>query len=322
MGLSHILSRSTIQNRFIHLKSAIGGLFYSIIPVVPMQSKQEQTIFNDEVLYDEKTRPLQYPNIKQLWILPLVYFGAALVAFTPLVIAMITSKKNIAQMPDALASYQWPCNIVFFLLFNGFVYWKHRQSTPAPRLFGFTKINISLATGIFIASIYLACAVDGTLNFLRLDRNTESYDLFQPTTNTIWMVLSSAVDIACTVFITVGILMDGLLKNYKPSKAIFLGALLLSIGAVLPSAVIPAFIWTATCGLLYYYLESMTYPIVFCIATYFVAIVFPEIKRSWPQLHFMGDQKPINILFCLLGAALFAIPVIRRASAIKKGKAA
>ncbi|NIG52042.1 hypothetical protein [Chitinophaga sp. Cy-1792] len=283
-----------------------------------MEQFTEQTIFDNAVEYGSRG-PAQFPRIKELWIILLVFVGIYLLSNMIYIIPMIIEGRTIQELPQIVETYMWPQNIVFNILFGSYIYWRYKRSNHTSRKFGFTKVTYKLTVAVFASTVYLTCILYGTLDLLGIRSSFESYyDLFNPDIHLWGMLMNALVDIACVVFIQTGIFMDGLLKNYKPGKAILLGSLFLSLGMINPSNIITSFVWTAGSAMIYYYMESLSYVIVFGIATYAVPMLLPEIQRQYPKFQMLGSPNPLALGLCLLLFVLSFYPIVRDIIARRK----
>lgn len=241
--------------------------------------------------------PPYYPTAGQAWAVILWYILASIVCCIPAIPLML--KFPAQQLPILLAaSMLADLSLIFFLAWK-----KRRQREPGFRPH-FRKVSPGLLLACIPATLALILLED-PLNFLHLPDWAE--DIFAQLGNTpgIFILFVTIVGPVMEEIIFRGIVLDGLLKNYKPKFSILISSAVFAIIHMNPAQTASAFIAGLLLGWVYYRTRSL-WP---CICIHIInnglftalSLLFPSVKTS-DSLWQLIDHK--SYYFAAMLAAL------------------
>lgn len=259
-----------------------------------MQSTQPTpSIFDDTDLIASATP--SYPSLKQLWILLFVFLGTYFVAIFGMAIYAEAFGKDFLSVQRCLG----PFNVSLFLLVTAYTYQQKKKQEPDYR-FSFRMPKASIMLILTFVAPASTIVFSGIGAWFRADAWTTimaPHDEYYPD-DAIIPVLCSFLLAGLEQILNRGILLDGLLKRYRPSIAILNLVLYAAIFYLDPILVPYYIIYNLLSSWVYYHTRSL----LPCLWTGFLFIVFSRLAHgaSWEHYLSQGDIIVTSIALAVL----------------------
>jgi membrane protease YdiL (CAAX protease family) len=265
------------------------------------QTDQENTIINesnDSPIFAEPA----YPNVRALIKLFFVLFlymiaGGILLGLFAHEITRLGS--SLLKSLLSLLSY-----VITFLVTIRYAIKKSKKQQPYSFSIGFNKIQGWVIPVLIISTLAFVVNLEHIADLIPMPDSVQKFfesvfkkDIF----SVITIVIAAPVleEILCR-----GIILQGLLKNYSPNKAILISALFFAIMHLNPWQALPAFFGGLFLGWIYYKTRSVIPGMIIHATINATATAFLFLpKQQQSLLNLLG--KPYYIVLCLFSVIVF-----------------
>ncbi|MBC9910517.1 CPBP family intramembrane glutamic endopeptidase [Chitinophaga varians] len=251
------------------------------------------TIFDDPVF--EEQGPRAYPSLKHFWLL----FPAILVLFLILIISLGIYEGISRGAVDSANYLIGPLSIVVYVLITAYAYSQKKKREPAyVPSFRMPPISVMLLLVAIIPAL--------TVSFICISAwfHVDVWDTLMHSQNSYYPDNIFVTTICVTLFtfldhvLNRGILLDGLLKRYRPAVAIVNSVLFTSLLYMVPVAICFYLLFNLLYSWVYYYTRSL----LPCLWASFVLIIFSYLidNHHWQKLLDAGDMIATSIALVVL----------------------
>ncbi len=255
-------------------------------------------------LYPQPSPRPAYPTVKAIVRLFFVFIFYSIMAgiVTAILIDFLNARRPGAQLTRSFL------NLLMYIASLLAVIWyaarKSRKQSNVPFNIGFNKISVWLVPVVIFSTLALVVGLERVSGLLPMPASVQKFfenlirkDVF----SIIMLVIAAPVleELLCR-----GIVLNGLLKNYPPYKAIIISAVFFSALHLNPWQAIPAFFGGCFIGWVFYRTKSIIPGMIIhaCInGTFAIFLLLPPGRQDF--LSILGT--PYYLLLCLISLVVF-----------------
>ncbi|MBC9933871.1 CPBP family glutamic-type intramembrane protease [Chitinophaga qingshengii] len=224
-----------------------------------------------------------YPSLKQLWILFIIFFGGLFIVNASLGLFAGITHRAIPEIYQFIG----PLNLVLYLLIAAFTYREKKKYEPDYKpSFAMPPLTVLLLLTLITPALTIAfTGISAWLHVNTWVMVMHKPFLYFPDNPLIIFFTFAGLTLLETLIIR-GILLDGLLKRYRPAVAILNCVLFISIMGIKPALILFYIFIHLLQNWVYYYTRSLLPGIwVTIVGLVFALLVF---KSEWEELFAEG----------------------------------